>query len=142
MRIVLKTLTVLFLLITSIVPIALPVHAATYAPITLTNNQTASNGLALDGSASNTGPTTNTLTVTISTTTSPDVIYLTIVQGGTGATVSSITDTAGLTWTLRTSDNAGSPSIWTYYAIANGPLSADVITVTLVGTASNLSLFV
>src|SRR2546428_5558927 len=36
---VLKTLTVLFLLIISIVPVALPVHAAIFAPITLTNNQ-------------------------------------------------------------------------------------------------------
>src|SRR3989454_11957575 len=36
---VLKTLTVLFLLIISIVPVALPVHAAIFAPITFTNNQ-------------------------------------------------------------------------------------------------------
>ena len=61
-----------------------------------------------------------------------DVIILDIAENGT--TVSSISDTAGLTWHEEAVAGTAGDLIYQYYAIAPTALSADTITVNFAGT--------
>ncbi len=74
----------------------------------------------------------------MTTTKANDVIILEIVENGT--TVSSVSDTDGLTWYQRAVAGTGSRHIYEYYAIAPNALSADAITVNFSGTASYADL--
>jgi hypothetical protein len=89
-------------------------------------------GLAIDGSAQASG-IASSHSLSLTTTSSPDVIYLSVVIQATGATVSSVSDTAGLTWKTRASITTGDIPTYTWYAIAGSALS-DSITVTVSGT--------
>ena len=95
-------------------------------PVTLTSVATAS--LGLDGNAAlASNPSTAIGSVTLTTTRANDVIILEIAQNGT--TVTSVSDTAGLTWHQRAVlDPASNPS-YEYYAIAPNVLSGDTIDV-------------
>lgn len=85
--------------------------------------------LALDGSASATNLNTTSGTVTLSTTQANDIIYVCVnVNNGTNV-VSTVTDSAGLTYTRRTRiDTDFDQDTW--YAVAPNALSSDTITVT------------
>lgn len=93
----------------------------------------ATGGLAIDGSAQASG-IASSHSVSLTTRSSPDVIYLSVVIQATGATVSSVSDTAGLTWKTRASITTGDIPTYTWYAIAGSALSSDSITVTVSGT--------
>lgn len=95
----------------------------------------AGGALAIDGTATNTGVTTQTATATLSTTNGHDIIMLWVLSAGnaTDPSVNTVTDASGLTWTLRKRFNYRS-STWYFeewYAITPAPLSSDVITVTM-----------
>ena len=62
-----------------------------------------------------------------------DVIILNIAENGT--TVSSVSDTAGLTWHQEAVAGTGPYLIYQYYAIAPTALSADAITVNFTGSS-------
>lgn len=89
-------------------------------------------GMAIDGSAYNTGscnaPST-TCTLTLSTANPNDVIILTSYETSTTVHVSSISDSALLTWNLREKYSSnGMTEEW--YAIAPRALTSDLVTVT------------
>ena len=68
-----------------------------------------------------------------------DVIILNIAENGT--TVSTISDTAGLTWTLKAvAGSASGTPLYQYYAIAPNALSADTITVNFTGVQPYVDL--
>jgi len=104
--------------------------------------------LSLDGSASGSQVTdTNTVSATLSTTNAGDVIVAFVYQtyyypttGSVTNTVTSITDTAGLTFSER-----GSVAISTkhaqvdeWYAVSPGQLSSDVVTAHVAGPSDEL----
>lgn len=93
--------------------------------------------LSLDGSASNTGGTT-TQTVTLSTTKTNDVIIVIATFNNSGGTISSISDTASLTWTghRRATVTNGTTTVEEWYAISSGILTSDVITLNYSASAS------
>jgi FecR protein len=89
----------------------------------------------LDGNAfTNSAVPSVATSVSLTTSNANDVIIVDIVQNG--ATVSSVTDTAGLQWHLRAVAGAVPFATYEYYAIAPNALSADAITVNFVGTTS------
>jgi hypothetical protein len=67
------------------------------------------------------------------TTTLPNcvLVLFTCFNGSGTISVSSVTDTAGLTWTKRTATSVGAQPIEEWYAIAASLLSSNVITVNL-----------
>src|SRR5438093_3027455 len=65
----------------------------------------------------------------LTTTHDDDVIVLVAQSKGGGNRVTSVADNDGHIWTLRAVINGRNP-IWEYYAIANSPLSSDIINVT------------
>lgn len=69
----------------------------------------------------------------ITTTASPDLIYVVVsILNSGGQTVSSITDSAGLTYTFRQGISAGTNvRVETWYAVASTTLTHDVVTTTL-----------
>jgi hypothetical protein len=87
-------------------------------------------GLAIDGSALSNG-IAHSLSVSLTTKSSPDVIYLSVVIQNTGVSVSSVTDRSSLTRKSRASIGTGDIPTYTWYAIASNPLSSDQITVTV-----------
>ena len=94
-------------------------------------------GLDGNGFANKAAPTTSA-SVSLTTTHTNDVIILDIVQNS--ASVSSVTDTAGLVWHQRAVTGTGVQTIYEYYAIAANALSSDVITVNFAGAASYVDL--
>lgn len=84
----------------------------------------------LDGSATNFGNAQNGM-VTLSTTQINDVIIVdAAVTGNAGAAASSVSDTAGLTWTKRTSQTIVSGTEMSeWWAVSSGILTSDVITI-------------
>lgn len=100
--------------------------------------------ITLDGTPVTNNGSTISQTVTVTTSNANDIIFLEYVDlaaSGVGSTVSTITDTAGLTWHLR----AGSNFRWgpssrfdqeEWYAISPGTLSSDVITITSTSAAA------
>jgi hypothetical protein len=98
-------------------------------------------GLAIDGSSANEATSVSSLTVTLTTTSSSDIIYLIISEALTGVTVSSVTDSQSLTWKSRASATSANLELFTYWAVASSALSSDTITVTMSGSG-DLDLFV
>ena len=93
---------------------------------------------ALDGNSFFTSAVTSTSTeVTLTTAYANDVIVLNIAENG--ATVSSVSDTVGLTWHEEAVTGATSTDnlIYQYYAIAPTALSSDAITVSFTGGGAN-----
>ncbi|HUI01268.1 MAG TPA: hypothetical protein VLX56_06530, partial [Nitrososphaerales archaeon] len=92
---------------------------------------------AMDGS---TGASTESSSVSASltTTNSNDVIILSAGTSSSSATVSSVSDTGGHSWTHRASES-GNPSVEVeeWYTTASSPLSSDSITVTWSGAGDN-----
>ena len=113
-------------------------NTSTFNGASITNASgpgTLTGSLALDGNGfSNIPGSTTSSGVTLTTSSSNDVIVLDIVQNGT--TVSSVSDTAGLVWHQRAVAGTAPFTIYEYYAIAPNALSADAITVNFAGTAS------
>jgi hypothetical protein len=111
------------------------------AAITETAAFTTSSGgsIALDGHNINTAGNVASLTITITTSHSPDLIILVIGHDNGVDAISSgyPRDTAGLTW-IKRADNTGDSNrgstMWYYYAISSGTLSSDTITVQFSGT--------
>ncbi len=98
----------------------------------------ATGGLALDGdgfgSSSNKGGCT--LSQTLTTAQQPDVIMALLVINDTTTTVSKVTDTFPLAWTLRASQKGPSDvQIFSYYAIAKTVLTGENITFELSSAA-------
>lgn len=81
---------------------------------------------ALDGSAQGTWSAGTTFTVTLTTTSTNDVIIVNVASNTNAP--SSVTDAAGLTWNLRTSVT-NTNFIHEYYATSSGTLTGDVITI-------------
>lgn len=84
--------------------------------------------LAMDGNATASGGSA----VSLTTTQTNDIIVLFIISGGAGpCNATQVSDTSGLTWITRLSDNKGttSTSIGYVYAVSSGVLTADSITV-------------
>lgn len=86
----------------------------------------APNLLALDGSASNNVTSGATITATLTTTQSNDIIMVAVLANAVN--IDSIADAAGLTWSTRLSLTA--PNLRLFTAVAPSPLVGDVITVT------------
>lgn len=95
----------------------------------------ASNLITLDGSVANTGSGT-TSTPSLTTTKTNDYIVLCIQVNGSG--VSTITDTAGLTWTQVSLVSSGGNS-YVYRAFSSGILTSNVITITFTGSSAFFS---
>ncbi|MDE1768167.1 MAG: hypothetical protein KGH62_02260, partial [Candidatus Micrarchaeota archaeon] len=105
------------------------------------------NALATDGYAGSAFTGGSSDSVTLTTSNSPDVIVVFTglevpSSNGASLTVSSISDTAGLTWHKRSSNTfqgtsypASNEDIEGWYAISNSKLTSDQITVTLSGSA-------
>lgn len=104
--------------------------------------------LSIDGSASAIFSTTNTKAVVLTTTVANDIIVLYVgyeINAGSGApTVSTVTDTASLTWTRRGGAHAptnGKDSVVdVWWAHSPGILTNDSITVTLSGNIDDGAL--
>lgn len=86
-------------------------------------------------------------TISLTTTHSGDMIFVGVFNESastTVRTVSSVSDTASLSWTCRPNQNNGSSlpgsSLQLCYATASGTLSSDTITVTLSGSTDDASL--
>jgi large repetitive protein len=131
----------------SVASSAMPVTIDTTAPVaptiaSLTPDNgiaTGSGTLALDGHGFTNKPTwSNSASVSLTTTKAGDVIVLDVVQNG--SSVSTVTDTAGLTWHQRAVTGSAGQTISEYYAIAPNALSGDSITVTTAGAASYMDL--
>lgn len=89
--------------------------------------------LALDGSAHGNVGSGTSVSVNLTTSNANDVIFVVITSNN--GTVSSVSDTAGLTWTQRATTNlSGTQFLFIYRAVSAGALSADSITVTMAGT--------
>ena len=71
--------------------------------------------------------------VTLTTADGNDVIILNVAENGTS--VSSVSDTDGLTWHEKAVAGTAGNLIYQYYAVAPTALSADTITVTFAGTS-------
>lgn len=84
--------------------------------------------LALDGSVTGNSAAASSLAVTLTTTAAGVVIVCVTTNGGP---VTSITNTAGLSWALRKRADTGNTNftIEEWYAISSGALSSDQITV-------------
>jgi hypothetical protein len=93
--------------------------------------------LALDGSNS-AHTSSNSVSVTLTTTHSPDVIY--VVVGADQGTINTPT-ASGLTFTKRTEADGTNARVATFYAIATSPLSSKSITVRD-SSSSNLEIVV
>ncbi|TMI59512.1 hypothetical protein E6H14_03260 [Candidatus Bathyarchaeota archaeon] len=93
--------------------------------------------MTLDGQVSSGACESNgTCTLTLSTANPEDVIVLVaqcVAFLSCNATISSVSDSDGHTWTLR-AVYTPSREIWEYYTIANSPLSSDRITVNWSGS--------
>jgi plastocyanin len=89
-------------------------------------------GLALDGSGFGSALSDScSLTGTLSTVKNPDLIVALLVMNDT-TTTATVSDTAMLTWKMRSSQTGPSEvQIFFYYAIAPESLSADVVTFAL-----------
>lgn len=89
--------------------------------------------MTIDGSATNSPASTSTPTVTLSTTLTNDVIILFAKHNsGTSANITSVSDTAGLTWTKRKQGlwNGTNADQELWYAVSSSALTSDVITAT------------
>lgn len=88
--------------------------------------------LTIDGTTYNNCNSVQICKVTLTTSEANDVIILTSYETSSSIHISSISDSAGLTWldrkTLANSGQGGTTEEW--YAIAANPLSSDTITVT------------
>lgn len=97
--------------------------------------------LAIDGfgtASALAGTTTNA--VTISTNSAPDVIMLGSYAIGTTTTISSVTDTYGLSWTKRATRDSNSMKVEEWFAqTTTSPLTSDVITVTYAAATGSVS---
>lgn len=114
----------------------------------------ASASLSLDGHSNAQFSGTNSGTITLTTSDSDDVIVLLEYNENTSsttfATISSISDTVGLHWALRTATTtsaltsfyepnaASDQEVW--YATSSAPLSSDTITVNLNNTTDDESM--
>jgi hypothetical protein len=90
----------------------------------------ASTTLAIDGSGNGSSVGGNCIwSQKLTTLNKPDVIVAMLAINDTTTTVTSPSDTASLSWTLRASQKGpGNVQVIYYYAIASAPLSADSIT--------------
>ncbi|HEV3341909.1 MAG TPA: hypothetical protein VG125_16195, partial [Pirellulales bacterium] len=95
--------------------------------------------LAIDGNNTSTAAWATSSNVTLTTSNPNEVIILDI---DSGATVGSVSDTAGLTWQQRGVASVNGSFLYEYYAIAPTELSADSVTVSFSGwTSSVLNAF-
>lgn len=101
-------------------------------------------GLTIDGTISTSAPVGSTIAATLSTTLVNDIIVVVFEEtAGHTITVSSVADTAGLTWTRRVAKAGPSQlncEIW--WAYSAGILTSDVVTVTGSATLSGARLTV
>lgn len=108
------------------------------------NSAETGSSLAIDGTAVGSASSSTSMTATLTTANSNDVIYLVIGVPDTAQSFT-VTDSASLTWTHRDTKTSGSGTsgteISTWYAIASSPLSSDVVTVTW-STAFNAAMMV
>lgn len=105
----------------------------------LTSSHPALAALAIDGSISGTTVSGSTVSVTLSTSDTNDVIYcFTKVGGVPNAYVTGITDSLGLSWNLRHAYTDSSIlDVEGWYAKSSALLSSDVITVTYSASPSS-----
>jgi hypothetical protein len=83
--------------------------------------------LALDGSNGGSVIGSTTLTITLTTTKTNDIIVVGV--GAGGSSVTSVSDTAGLTWAHRATNPASGNRLETWWALSPGVLSSDTISV-------------
>jgi hypothetical protein len=97
--------------------------------------------VALDGSNSRqcSSPTLTSCTVSLTTSKSKDVIML-FVYRATGSTSYTISDTAGLTWHVRSISGSPPAAFTVYYAITTGALSSDTIKASLSSSSETLQM--
>jgi hypothetical protein len=119
--------------------------AATYNPSYNNATQTVSfnvstlftiDPIALDGSNTNGCGSAGSCTVTLTTTSSPDVIILDVTVFSCTVSISGTpTDTSSLHWNARVgpicNSGGGGQQSWEYYAKANATLTGDTITVNI-----------
>lgn len=98
--------------------------------------------IATDGSSNGFSTGTGTANTVLTTTQGNDIILLFLSWDSAGSTTFTISDTAGLSWSLRASENTGSSTAVTreYYATSTNPLTNDKITATASGGTSALKL--
>lgn len=102
--------------------------------------------LALDAAAANSGGGNAVSgSVTLSTSTAHDVIVLCVFNesgshnGNNPIAISSVSDTAGLSWAKRSSKTFGKGAVEIWYAIATATLSSDTITFNFASTTDDWS---
>lgn len=94
--------------------------------------------LAIDGSGSNTG-VASPITQAITTSNTNDIIIVWVFNDAATGGSSGITDTAGLSWTKRQTQNYGSGGLFSmdeWYAISSGTLSGDTVSVAFSGAVN------
>jgi hypothetical protein len=115
-----------------------PTSASTTAAVsgsgTITADFTAvgPTALSLDGSVSGGANFGTTVSVSLTTSCSPDVVIVLIGENTARATATAATpESTGLSFELRSSLQSGTVRLWEYYAIANSPLTSQLITETM-----------
>ncbi len=100
-----------------------------YVPITVTN--TVGAGLSLDTNSPYTNDCSgaNSCSLSVTTTKPNELIYVSFSNSGGGNSLTSFSDTAGLSWHQRGYAGSGSLDEYTYYAVSPAILSSDSITV-------------
>ncbi len=101
------------------------------------------NNIAVDG-VSAVGACVSTCSVTLTTTHANDIlIMMAAASGSSGAALTGITDSSGLTWTKRTSVTSGSGiNSWEeWYAKASSIQTSDNITITANGNTTGTRIF-
>ena len=103
-----------------------------------------SSAISVDGSNDNECDTASSCAVSITTTHTNDLVYMSVSDSAGGLSVSSVSDTAGLSWNLRQSIISGGNGydIWTYYAVSANVLNSDSVTVNLSGGSGNMRMAV
>ena len=106
------------------------------SPITVNNPvtetagfKTSTSALSLDGSISGGVNLGTTVSVSLTTSCSPDVILVLIGENtARGTSAAAAPTSSGLTFALRASLLSGTMHVWEYYAIASSPLKSQAIT--------------
>jgi hypothetical protein len=95
-------------------------------------NYSPAGNIAIDGQSAIASTTSTTMSLTISTVSGNDIIAVAQV-GFEDYGISSISDTASLTWNNYYTTNVDGNALSVWWALATSPLSSDVITVTTGG---------
>jgi hypothetical protein len=89
--------------------------------------------LSLDGTAHGETGSAASITATLSTTKTNDIIIAVVAENACGTDISVSDSPGGLSWTRRAPSSPSGNTIYEFYAVSSGALSSDVITASCTG---------